>query len=366
MSRILSSQLITICTFADLAVTIASRRPATIELGNCTISSSNNVIESTCPTQRELILERAIKELGERLDRLEPSPLPPSPPPCTPGRRTFAFNPQDNIVEHFFNPVSSGACGSLTVTMWGAGGGATSQYCGTGGGRAGSGGAGGFAQAMIPLQALRVFVGRPGLGRSYSTGAGGGNMSAVAVAGAGSGPDAWLVIAGGGGGGAGSFHQFQSGSGGAGGGVSGNDGTSANGRTGGKGGTQTSGGAAGSGASSSRGVAQIATAGQFLQGGEATGDHYTAGWGGQGFYGGGAGGPGAQPSTPGAGGGGGSGKVPDGGILVAGSATEPARADSPLYQTGVGVGAISPGSCNHASLPNGVDGGPGLVVLQWG
>ena len=244
--------------------------------------------------------------------------------------------------------VPSGAI-SLTVHLWGAGGGS---------GFGGSGGAGAYVQGNLivtPGSSLTIIVGQGG---SYNGGAtyGNGGQSSIQYGynggkGSGGGRSAIqlsgteLVNAGGGGGGA------NGGSGGAAnfsptinGGAAYNGTGSGSGGTFGYGGTQTAGGAQGANP-----IPQ-GTNGSYLQGG------IGASGGGGGFYGGGGGG--FDSGAGGFGAGGGSSYTTNSQFtLITGSnspntgETAPATASS-FYQTGVAGGGVSYGS-----------GGNGLLVI---
>lgn len=204
---------------------------------------------------------------------------------------------------------------SVTLKMWGAGGGS---------GGATSGGLGGYAAGTITLQPSTnyiVWVGGGGRrnnangGSGYAGGFGGGGLTGTTNAGdvfAGSGGGLTgmflssatlansILIAGGGGGGAGGATG-----GGNGGGTTGGTGGSSGSATGGGGGTQSAGGTVGSGGPYNSG----STAGTALTGGKGATDastNFTGGGGGGGYYGGGGG---RGNNTVGGAGGGGSGYI---------------------------------------------------------
>jgi hypothetical protein len=261
---------------------------------------------------------------------------------------------------------------SITIYMWGAGGGGNTNY----------GGAGAMVQGVLtatPGETLNILVGQGGTIDGTTTfgggGAGGGNMTGGSAPGigysgngfpqnAGSGggrsaiqrggtaPTNDIVVAGGGGGGT----YFSSDRGGA----ATFSGTANSGTGGlpGLGGTQTAGGAGGGtgfygqGLGGSRGIGGDTYNTNVYNGG---------GGGGGGYYGGGAGG---TNGGDGAGGGGGS-SLTDGLSLISGQAvkgfnsangfTAP-NTSSPYYQSGVGNGAPAVNSSPRA-------GGNGLVVF---
>jgi hypothetical protein len=261
---------------------------------------------------------------------------------------------------------------SITIYMWGAGGGGNTNY----------GGAGAMVQGVLtatPGETLNILVGQGGTIDGTTTfgggGAGGGNMTGGSAPGigysgngfpqnAGSGggrsaiqrggtaPTNDIVVAGGGGGGT----YFSSDRGGA----ATFSGTANSGTGGlpGLGGTQTAGGAGGGtgfygqGLGGSRGIGGDTYNTNVYNGG---------GGGGGGYYGGGAGG---TNGGDGAGGGGGS-SLTDVLSLISGQAvkgfnsangfTAP-NTGSPYYQSGIGNGAPAVNSSPRA-------GGNGLVVF---
>jgi hypothetical protein len=261
---------------------------------------------------------------------------------------------------------------SITIYMWGAGGGGNTNY----------GGAGAMLQGVLtatPGETLNILVGQGGTIDGTTTfgggGAGGGNMTGGSApgigysgngfpqnAGSGGGRSAIqrggtdplndIVVAGGGGGGT----YFSSDRGGA----ATFSGTANSGTGGlpGLGGTQTAGGAGGGtgfygqGLGGSRGIGGDTYNTNVYNGG---------GGGGGGYYGGGAGG---TNGGDGAGGGGGS-SLTDGLSLISGQAvkgfnstngfTAP-NTGSPYYQSGIGNGAPAVNSSPRA-------GGNGLIVL---
>ncbi len=261
---------------------------------------------------------------------------------------------------------------SITIYMWGAGGGGNTNY----------GGAGAMLQGVLtatPGETLNILVGQGGTIDGTTTfgggGAGAGNMTGGSApgigysgngfpqnAGSGGGRSAIqrggtdplndIVVAGGGGGGT----YFSSDRGGA----ATFSGTANSGTGGlpGLGGTQSAGGAGGGtgfygqGLGGSRGIGGDTYNTNVYNGG---------GGGGGGYYGGGAGG---TNGGDGAGGGGGS-SLTDGLSLISGQAvkgfnstngfTAP-NTGSPYYQSGVGNGAPAVNSSPRA-------GGNGLIVL---
>lgn len=254
---------------------------------------------------------------------------------------------------------------SLTVKMWGPGGG-SGNYSGSGGG-----GAGGYASGTLsvtPGETLLIVPGSggkapvssngnggnggwPGGGygtRGDASGGGGGGLSGIFT---GSVSQANALIIAGGGGGSTGFGNFGAGGGG---GTSGGSGTSNSGG----GGSQIAGGLGGSGQTSPP------VAGSALQGGVAFSDQTTSqgndcGGGGSGYWGGGAG------QGDGRAGGGGSGYLHPSritnGVLTAGNnaaggnvANNPPNTSDSLYVAGKGVGA-QPGQ----------NGGDGYVWLSW-
>ena len=224
----------------------------------------------------------------------------------------------------YFNNNSHGAfqfpegCHTMTVEVWGAGGGA-------GSGNSANGGAGGYTKAtfsMIPGGVFLPIVGAGG--NSYSSSGGGGNSSnggsgISTKSGSGGGGTALIpmnvakvLIAAGGGGGGGSSSNSCGGSGG---GSSGSNGGSANP---GGGATMTSSGVGGSaGYSGSVGSGPSSFFGWVGTGGSGGGNSTSngGGGGGGGYYGGGGGGASTSGSN-GAGGGGGSGFYDSSGLNV--------------------------------------------------
>lgn len=278
---------------------------------------------------------------------------------------------------------------SITVTAWGAAGGA--------GAVAGvRGGAGGFARGTVPVtpgQTLRVLVGQGGdrwaplssdggvlpADAGVSSGGAGGGLSGVFTPSADGGVSqaTALVIAGGGGGG-GLFDNVTFGaSGGNGGGAFGADGAQA-GTTSfaarGLGGSPQAGGVGG--CSTSASMAQCGQTGLPLQGGgggvgalqfprrgatfgggggAGTSSSSVAGGGGGGYFGGGGG----ANETP-QGGGGGSGFLASAatdGVLTRGTTPGiPAGQTEPGYRAGIAVGG---------DLATSAAGGPGLVLISF-
>ena len=247
---------------------------------------------------------------------------------------------------------------SITIKVWGAGG----------GGYPNEAGGGGFAQAtfsVTPGQSLNVLVGGAGGGgwgcfggvapspgglngggeggyghgtdttnTYYGPGGGGGGYSAVKN------NSVFLIQAGGGGGGG----TCGAGDGGAGGGISGLAGTSVGQSGGGHGGTNTT---AGAGGFISGGRA--GTAGSGNNGGKGGSYRNGGGGGGGGHFGGGGGGADGWGSAYGGGGGGGSAYVTGTStIMTAGSGSTPGNNMDPDY-------------VDSAGQPN----YPGLVVIEW-
>ncbi len=256
---------------------------------------------------------------------------------------------------------------SITVKMWGAGGGG--GYFG--GWAAGfSGGAGGFTQGVIAVtggQVLTVMVGGGGLGgntannaNSYGGGSRscnggtdcryggqGGGRSAIRVGGVD------ILTAGGGGGGGASRNASLASYGGAGGGIVGQDGSNDQYNYGhGMGGSQIAGGS-GSTACTNNGFAGS----QYLGGLNASQAY--GGSGGGGWYGGGGGG--YLESNTMAGGGGGSGYISGAGVSSAftmqGDYMQPPKMDDVNYAAGIGYGGFS----RLTSVP--LQGGHGRVVI---
>ncbi len=245
---------------------------------------------------------------------------------------------------------------SITVKMWGAGGGGGFL----GGWTMGfSGGAGGFTQGTIAVtggQVLTVIVGGGGVGafqyNNTTTSSYGGGGSACNAGGTdcryggqGGGRSAIrnggteLMTAGGGGGGGASRNASISSYGGAGGGLIGEDGNNDQyPYGGGRGGFQTVGG------SSCTACTGNGTAGTQFQGGHAgpTSQGYGGGGGG-GWFGGGGGG--YIESNTMAGGGGGSGYIGGAGVsnafTISGHYTQPPQIWDINYATGIGVGGLT-------------------------
>lgn len=209
--------------------------------------------------------------------------------------------------------AASGGGVSVTIKVWGAGGGGGYWN----GGSAGSGGSGGYAQATFTLEpgtSLAVLVGAGGIsGGSGGVGGGGNGAGSTGVGHAGGAGGGYsgvfltsvshgnaYIIAGGGGGGGSFDRDGEDESGGAGGGSAGLAGV--NSPNHGGGGSSSGGGSAGTTGS---------TAGSALQGGNADGAFgMFGGGGGGGYYGGGGGGvTGASDAEETGGGGGGSGYI---------------------------------------------------------
>jgi hypothetical protein len=271
----------------------------------------------------------------------------PYPPALT---RIFSYTGADQSYI-----VPSGTT-SLTVYMWGAGGGG--GYTGTG---SLYGGAGAYLQgvlAVTPGATLTIIVGGGGVyrenigGNTTSSYGGGGTAGAASGSGGGrsairvSGASDDLVTVGSGGGA--SYINTDNCYGGNGDSVTGTGGDSGISGIyyGGKGGTQSAGGIVGSGNSGSGG-----TAGSKYTGGNANVSAQSGGGGGSGYYGGGGGGY----YTPGSGGGGGSSFTANLTSIVAINSPDRSTAPntaSPYYQTGVASGGAT-----------GLGGGNGLVVI---
>lgn len=256
---------------------------------------------------------------------------------------------------------------SITVKLWGAGGG--------GGYRGGwsygfSGGGGGFAKgdiAVSPGQVLTIIVGQGGHGgnvvsTAYSYGGGGRSCntgSDCRYGGQGGGRSAIrsgsteLMTAGGGGAGGSSRCLGCTQFGGAGGGYVGQSGTSGQYNYGaGQGGLPMAGGAGGSNVSGPGG------AGLQFKGGTPGSNAYGGGGGG-GWYGGGGGG--YNESNTMGGGGGGSGYIGGAGVsngrMEVGDRANPGGSLDPDYVPGIGVGGIT----NQTAIP--LYGGNGMVVI---
>lgn len=286
------------------------------------------------------------------------------------------------LVPRIFSATTEGGAASFVVPIdvteirgkcWGAGGGAGTEF----GRPAGNGGAGGYAEARIPVtpgETLTIFVPTGGSGSNTNTyGGGGGSFAGIFR-----GTTALLIGAGGAGGGAGrsGTNSTNGVSGGAGGGDSGGTGATASGsQAGGGGGTQSAGGSSPTNAGSkwiggnsfgsaiaggANGAAAILGANAGNGGGSSGGtDNSYGGGGGAGWYGGGGGGRGqGDPNTGGSGGGGGSGYVTGTETAnLAGSGTTPPNQSDRYYIAGRGVGGTPSAS---ASVYN---GGAGLVVI---
>jgi hypothetical protein len=248
----------------------------------------------------------------------------------------------------------------IDVKAWGAGGGSgnwcVNQMSG------GLGGAGGFAQATVPVQGGATYLAYVGGGGGFSSGdcsvgGGGGGYSGFLAADGGP-----LVVAAGGGGGASAWYNgggnCPTGNGGAGGGASGGAGygTGSPNYSSTAPGAQDGGGAGTSGGSS----------GSYLQGGNAAGSGAPAGTpgggnggthaggGGGGYYGGAGGGEYTitSPSCGGAGGGGAGYNPFDGGTNITSDSGVPPNASDPDYATNVGTAGTK------------IAGGPGRVVIR--
>ncbi|SHN34096.1 peptidase inhibitor family I36 protein [Streptomyces yunnanensis] len=258
---------------------------------------------------------------------------------------------------------------SISVHLWGAGGGSSGSnqnLVGDGGGGgssasnqslAGNGGGGGYTRGTIevtPGSSLEITVGGAGTGGNYNTGGGGGGLSGLASQGT------FVLIAGGGGGCA---EVYQDG--GAGGGLTGEDGEGRGSGTHGQGGSETAGGKGGyeggDGSSGKGGDGEGSStgpAGGFGGGGHG-GDSVSStqdagGGGGGGYFGGGGGGEAANGGS--GGGGGGSGLASgDQSKTETGQGTTPGGTDEDFYEDGVGVGG------GQFSGP----AGNGLAVITW-
>jgi hypothetical protein len=264
---------------------------------------------------------------------------------CIAGERTFEAT---GSLQSFETPPS---CTSLSVKLWGAGGGG---YCYTG---CAPGGAGGFTSGVLsvtPREVLSILVGGAGLGGEHTIFkaggfGGGGSSGSVGYGGSGGGRSAIrrgsteLVTAGGGGGAGASHGDVAScGAGGAGGGLNGLAGGCVKN---GLGGTQTEGG---TGAGGNGSAFQGASPGNWDYGG--------GGAGGGGYFGGGAG---TNANDGEGGGGGGSGYIGglESGSTTAGSGTTPgASTDADRGSAGTGGSAASGAAGN---------GSPGRIVIRW-
>ena len=280
--------------------------------------------------------------------------------PSAPITRTFTFTGADQAWT-----VPPGVS-SVTVKLWGAGGGygAPWSYSSNGGG-------GGFTTATVavtPGEVLNVVVGGGGhyqyslLKSNWEYGGGGGAPNYTFDTGysaSGGGRSALrrsvteLVTAGGGGGG-GAGAGTNANAGGAGGGLSGQPGTQNNGSAAGPG-TQTAGGAGGATSRPSQGSGGQGNPGGPLLGGTPNDGTYGGGGGG-GWYGGGGGGI-YDPSM--GGGGGGSGYPAGPGVTSAttsaGNGVTAGGNTDADYASGIGAGGTS-------STPS---GGNGVVKITW-
>ena len=278
--------------------------------------------------------------------------LPP-PAPLVSYTQAFAYTGANQI---FAVPATTT---SITVYMWGAGGGG--GHTGTQGATAG--GAGAYVQGILtvsPNSSIRIIVGGGGahgsVGAAYG---GGGSANAAGTYGGGGGRSAIqvsgteMVDAGGGGGAgydsSGGYANFS---------PTINGGAGYPGSTGaswpfdsGAGGTQTAGGAGGPGNASSYGVASPGT---YLAGGSAA---PYAGGGGSGYYGGGGG---NTNDTNGAGGGGGSSYTTNPAFtLIAGSNSPNSGNSAPASGSSYYISGVASGSTNMTS------GGNGCVVFVY-
>lgn len=249
---------------------------------------------------------------------------------------------------------------TMSVKMWGAGGGTSV---------ANAGGSGGYSSGTVVFLANQVYtlwVGQGGGGGGGSTGtptrtafggggrglwgngngsggeAGGGGLSGIFLGSSATQGNS-IIIAGGGGGGG---HNTGAQKGGAGGGLTGQDGQFSTNSRAGKGGSQSNGG--GTGTDSSGGL-QASMVGSALQGGSGYYDYNTGGGGG--YFGGGVGSH--DGARGGAGGGGGSGYINSSvvvnGVTTAGNLNTPANSgDSQRNDAG------SPGATAWSSGSNGI------------
>ena len=268
--------------------------------------------------------------------------------------KTFTYTGanQTFVVPTSINPAT------VTVYMWGAGGGG--GHTGTQGATAG--GAGAYLQGTLrvtPNNSLTIIVGGGGAhGSTGSAYGGGGSANASGTYGGGGGRSAIqlsgteLVDAGGGGGAgydcSGGYANFS---------PTINGGAGYPGLTGaswpfdsGGGGTQTAGGAAGPGNASSYGTPQPGT---YLAGGLAAA---YAGAGGSGYYGGGGG---NTNDTNGAGGGGGSSYTTNAAFTLITGSNSPNGYSAPASASPYYVSGIAAGSTNMTT------GGNGLIVVMY-
>lgn len=244
--------------------------------------------------------------------------------------------------------IAIAGCTSVSFVVWGAGGGSASP---------GTGGAGGYAEAIFAPPSIERFsltvataggAGTAGKG-GFGGALGGGSGGAGTVGGAGGGGASTvklvdggvLLVAGGGGGACGDSSFGIGGNGGAGGGANAEPGSSVGGSAGsdrnGGGGATTS--APGVGASGATG------GGAFVggSGGAATADPQIGGGGGGGGWFGGGGGTGTPVDVSNGigcgGGGGGSGFVSPlvTGTTISGTGATPANIAHPLYKKGVAM-----------------------------
>ena len=269
----------------------------------------------------------------------------------TSGSQTFTYT---GSAQTFTIPAS---VTSVTVKLWGAGGGTTTPYT------PGSGGSGGYTtgtlSGLTPGNTLSVIVGQGGLGNATASYGGGGAGGGSGSTGGGGGRSAILngaveVATAGGGGGTGQY--FYAANGGAGGGLTGESGGTGSGMTAATGGTQVGGGIGGCYSGSycgSNGAAGTGGAGSGAT-------IWYGGGGGGGYFGGGGGG-----SDEGGGGAGGSSYYGGltGGSTIAGNSNSTNGAPTPApnntdpnYIAGVGIGGGN---------ANAVPAGNGLVVISW-
>ena len=258
-------------------------------------------------------------------------------------------------------------CGvtSLTVKLWGAGGGGAST--------GGVGGSGAFVSGSLAVTAGNTLTLIVGGGGAYGgsgvagTGGYGGGGSTTAYGGGGGGRSAiqltagtdWVTAGAGAGGGYANSSTYG-GAGGATTGGSGGSNTSYSGYTGGSGGTTLAGGSGGSGSTVTTG-----NSGSSQTGASGPGSTYKGGGGGGGYFGGGSGyGSGSGSTYYSSGGGGGSSYTTNltsvtntaGNINSTGTGTAAAPNNSDVdYVSGVGIGTYT----------SPTTGGNGLIVISW-
>jgi hypothetical protein len=249
---------------------------------------------------------------------------------------------------------------TMSVKMWGAGGGTSvSQLGGSGGYSSGTliflanqvytlwvgqGGGGGGGATGTPTRTAFGGGGRGLWGNGNTSGGegGGGGLSGIFLGSSATQGNA-IIIAGGGGGGG---HNVSGQYGGAGGGLIGQDGQFNTNSRAGKGGSQSSGGGTGS---DTGGGLQSSMVGSALQGGSGYYDYNTGGGGG--YFGGGVGSH--DGARGGAGGGGGSGYINSSivanGVTTTGNLNTPANSGDSQRN-----GAGSPGPTAWSSGSNGI------------